>query len=210
MDLDEGLVVGFSGAGPKAAERCSSALFAAGCTALMSWGCAAALDPKLKPGDLVLPNTLLGSDGSLLVTDEAWHTRFCRQLEGRITAYSGLLAESHRIVARADEKKALFANTGAAALDMESAAAARAAQQFHVPFLATRSIIDPASVTIPPSIELAFDENGMLHVPTMLFHALLRPTDLGGIIRLGRHFGAAMKTLRQVAAIGKETHFAVA
>jgi adenosylhomocysteine nucleosidase len=113
-------------------------------------------------------------------------------------------------VAREDEKHAIFASTGAIALDMESAAVARIAQRFHKPFLAIRSIIDPADATIPPSIENAFDENGMLHVPKMLLHAAMRPTDFVAVIRLGRHFGAAMKTLRLAAAIGRETHFAAA
>jgi adenosylhomocysteine nucleosidase len=210
LELDGGCLVGLSGAGPEAAGRCSAALVEAGATSLVSWGCAAALAAGLNPGDLILPDRIRCTDGTLLDTDRGWRQRLGSKLDGRMPVFSGLLAESDRIVARENEKRALFAATGAIALDMESAAAARAAQRFCIPFIAIRSIIDPVDVSIPPSIHNAFDENGALHVPKMLFHALLRPADFLGVIRLGRHFGAAMQTLRLAAAIGRDTHFAIA
>jgi adenosylhomocysteine nucleosidase len=177
---------------------------------LVSWGCAAALAAGLNPGDLILPERIVCSDGTPLDTDKGWRKRLGSKLDGRMPVYSGLLAESDRIVAGEDEKRAIFAATGAIALDMESAAAARAAHRFGLPFLAVRSIIDPVDVTIPPSIHSAFDENGALHVPKMLFHTLLHPADFLGVIRLGRHFGAAMRTLSLAAAIGRETNFDLA
>ena len=210
LELDDGCIIGLSGAGPKAAQRCCAALVETGATSLISWGCAAALAPGINPGDLVLPTRIACTDGTQIDTNGEWHARLSLILKGSLPVYSGLLAESDRIMAREDEKRAIFATTGAIALDMESAAAARAADQFNLPFLAIRSIIDPVDVSIPPSIHAAFDENGVLNVPKMFLHSLLRPVDFVGIIRLGKHFGAAMKTLRLVAAIGREKHFAVA
>jgi adenosylhomocysteine nucleosidase len=210
VELDGGCLIGLSGAGPEAAGRCSTALVEAGARSLVSWGCAASLAAGLKPGDLILPERIVCLDGKLLDTDVGWRKRLGSKLYGRMPVYSGLLAESDRIVAGQDEKRAILAATGAIALDMESAAAARAAHSLGLPFLAVRSIIDPVDVTIPPSIHNAFDENGALHVQKMLFHAMLRPADFIDVIRLGRHFGAAMKTLRLAAAIVRETHFAVA
>lgn len=208
LALDEGCVVGLSGAGPEAAARCAALLAGQGITALLSWGCAAALAPDLKPGDLVLPGRIIGADGHQLPTDAAWGGHLAAQLQPRLPVCQGSLVESRRIVGSAEEKRALFAATGAVALDMESAAAARAAQGFGLPFLAVRSIVDPADIDIPPSIAAAFDENGVLHVPKMLGRALLRPVDFVGIIRPGRHFGAAMETLKAVANIACTGQFA--
>ena len=70
-------------------------------------------------------------------------------------------------------------------------------------------VLNPRLITIPPSVVGAFDENGMLHIPKMLGRALLRPIDFPGVIRLGRHFGAAMKTLHQVATVARDNNFAV-
>jgi adenosylhomocysteine nucleosidase len=207
LALDDGILIGLAGVGPKAAERNAALLIQQGATALLSWGCAAALQPGLKPGDLVLPTRIIGTDGQILETETAWRERLAYKLEPHLPVFQGALAESARIVSDAAEKQAIFAANSAIALDMESAATARIAQAQHRPFLALRSIIDPADINLPPSIAMAFDENGMLRVPRMLSRALLNPADFLDIIRLGRHFDAAMKTLAKVAAITRETQF---
>jgi len=197
--LSDRCVLGVSGAGPDAANRCATRLAEQGITQLMSWGCAAALDPALKPGDLVLPRQIQAADGQTLATDPAWHTQLAGLIQTLVPVNSGDLLESRRIISSASEKQALFVQTTAVALDMESAATARAAKALGLPFLAVRSIVDPASVDIPPSIAAAFDENGVLHVPKMLLGALLKPVDFLGIIRLGRDFKTAIKTLTAIA-----------
>jgi adenosylhomocysteine nucleosidase len=209
LAMDQDCLVGFSGAGPAAAARNAALLAEAGITALISWGCAAALDPPLKPGDLVLPAHIIGADGAILNTHAAWRERLAAQLAPHMPVYDGAILESRRIVGQAEEKRELFARTRAIALDMESAAAARAALAHNLPFLAIRSIVDPADINIPPSIEAAFDEKGILHVPKMLGRALLRPIDFAGIIRLGKHFDAAMATLKTVAALSHANQFAI-
>lgn len=199
LALNESCLIGLSGAGPKAASRCAVLLAEQGVTALISWGCAAALDPSLKPGDLVLPASVIGADGKSLETNPAWRGRWVAQLEAQLPVYQGNLLESRQIISLASEKRMLFADTGAIALDMESAAVARAALDLGLPFLAVRSIVDPADVDIPPSIAAAFDENGVLSALKMLGGALLRPRDCLGILRLGRDFWEAMGTLKFVA-----------
>ncbi|MFM8330625.1 MAG: phosphorylase [Candidatus Methylumidiphilus sp.] len=201
LALADGVLIGLCGAGPVAAERGAQLLAEQGATALLSWGCAAALAPDLRPGALTLPGQILAADGQILDADAAWRGRLLAALDGRLPVQGGVLAESRHIVALAQDKQAIHAATGAIALDMESAAAARAAQALSLPFLAVRSIIDPADTNIPASIAQAFDADGLLHVPQMLGRALLRPLDFIAIIRLGRHFGAAMDTLRHVAAL---------
>ncbi len=206
--LDDRCVIGLSGAGPEAAECGAVRLAEEGATALISWGCAAALAPELKPGDLVLPSTIIGTDGVHLDATGDWRERLVSSLEGKMPVNQGALAESARIVATTAEKEAIFAATGAIALDMESAAAARVARTAHLPFLAIRSIVDPAHVSIPPSILGAFDENGMLRVAKMLGRTILHPRDFADVVRLGKHFSAAMTTLRQTAAATRQTYFA--
>lgn len=201
LALNDACLVGVSGAGPEAANRCAQRLAEQGGTRLISWGCAAALDPSLKPGDLLIPATIIGADGENLLTDEQWRAEFMEQLNGQIPVNQGALLESRRIVSTAAEKRNLYQQTGALGLDMESAAAARAAKALGLPFLAIRSIVDPADVDIPPSIAAAFDEKGVLHVPKMLMKAVFRPVDLLGIIRLGRDFGKAMETLKAITAL---------
>ena len=208
LALDDNCVVGLSGAGPVAAKRTTAALADAGAGAIISWGCAAALASELKPGDLVLPTQIVCEDGTPLDTAETWRQELSSILAERMVVYSGLLAERGHIVASEKEKRTIFNTTGAIALDMESAAAARAAKSLDLPFLAVRSIVDPVDVTIPPSIAASFDKNGILNVPKMLARSLLNPIDFLGVIRLGKHFSAAMDTLRLTASIARESNFA--
>jgi len=208
LDLGDGCVVGFSGAGPEAARRNAELLARQGISSLISCGCAAALADGIATGDLVLPSQIVGTDGQRLDTDAAWRERLASSLAGGLRIHQGTLAESGRIVGKEAEKRAIHAATAAIALDMESAACARAALSLGLPFLAVRSIVDPVDTTIPDSIQDAFDVNGMLHVPRMLGRALLAPRDFIGVIRLGRHFDAAMKTLKAVAAHARATRFA--
>lgn len=206
---EEGRLIGLSGAGPKAAQEMAGRLAAQGATTLVSWGCAGALAEGLQPGDLVIPDQILGTDGVLLDTDAAWRNRLVPLLAMTTPTHQGLLAESAGIVATKADKQSLHTATGAIALDMESAATARTAKDLGLPFLAVRSIVDPVEVNIPPSVQEAFDENGLLHVPKMLLRASTRPLDLVGIIRLGRHFEIAMKTLRRVSSVARANQFAI-
>jgi adenosylhomocysteine nucleosidase len=190
-----------SGAGPIAAAHAAALLIEEGVCALVSWGCAAALDPHLKPGDLILPRRIVGADGVLLETSRDWRDRLSGRLAGRLSVHQGALAESTAIIATPTEKARIFAETGAIALDMESAAIARAALGNGLPFLAIRAIADPAAMTVPASVLVALDETGKVRIPKVLSHALLNPGDFPGLIRLGWHFRAAMKTLREVKAM---------
>lgn len=207
LELDEGLVIGFSGAGPDAARRNAELLARQGIQSLVSWGCAAALADGMEPGDLVLPDSIIGSEGDSIPTDAAWGQRLTDTLGQRIKVLRGSLAESSRIVGKEADKRAIHSATGAIALDMESAAAARASRDLGFPFLAVRSIVDGVAVNLPDSIEAAFDDKGMLNVPRMLGRVLLNPSDFGHIFRLGRHFNAAMETLKTVAALARQTRF---
>lgn len=201
LALSEHCLLALSGVGAAAAARAATLLIEEGAGALVSWGCAAALDPRLKPGDLILPNRIIDADGLLLETSSDWRNRLFSRLAGRLSVYQDALAEGTAIIATPAEKARIFAETGAIALDMESAAIARAARRIEIPFLAIRTIADPAAMAVPTSVLAAQDETGKVRIPKVLGHALLNPGDLLGLIQLGRHFRAAMKTLREVKAM---------
>lgn len=198
---DGDCLVAVSGAGAKAAGSVARRLVDEGADALVSWGCAAALAPELEPGDLILPSRIIGADGTPLETTTGWRGSLSARLAGHLPLRDGALAESAEIVSSACAKRALHAATAAVALDMESAAVARVAQASALPFLAIRAIADPAAMEVPGAVSAAL-ENGQVRLPKLLVHALLNPRDLIGLAHIGWHFRAALKTLRQVDAIG--------
>src|SRR5208282_3321832 len=103
---------GTAGGARLAAER----LVSDGVTALISFGLAGGLDPALRAGSLLVPGAIM-MDGQRLPTD--------RTVSERLGGVSiPLLLGARDAVASAAAKAALFAATGAAAVDLESGAVA--------------------------------------------------------------------------------------
>ena len=196
LDHDRLLVV--SDTGSEAASRAASLLVSAGAQALISWGCAGGLAPELKPGNLVIPTQIVQASGEILPVDPAWAQRLSERIAQDVRAFQGKLLETSVIVSAAAEKQRLFELTQALVIDMESAGIARSAAEHNVPFLAVRSVVDPASTTLPSSIADSFDNRGRLHLPALLARCLVSPSHLIDLIQLGRHFDLAMQTLVKV------------
>jgi adenosylhomocysteine nucleosidase len=190
-----------SGIGAKRAHLAARTLLEKGATSLLSWGSAGGLIPGLSPGSLVLPKNIIAVDGSVYPVDATWRESLYAQLKEKVNLHEGLLAESIIVVTRPEEKVTLFQQTGAIAVDMESAAVAAEAQQAGVPFMAIRAVADPADITLPQSALTSLDEFGKLR-PLRLLKALAKnPVELSALIQLGRNFRAAQSTLSTVVRL---------
>jgi len=197
--LTDGSLMALSGVGAESAGRAARQLIKEGAGFLVSWGCAAALDGSLEPGNLVLASHVIEHNGSVRPTDADLRTRLAGRLNAsRLNIRQSALAESGQIVATPQAKAALFQRTGAQAVDMESGAVARCAAESRVPFLAVRAIADTATTTVPAAVLAASCDNGNIHLPTLLRHILLKPAEIAALIDLGRQFSAATGTLRAV------------
>lgn len=197
--ITDTIVVGYFGAGAGNASAAAERLIAQGTTRLLSWGCAAALSDTLKPGDLVLADTLIDAEGAHLSIDSDWHRAAQKCLSNSRPVHTGSLAESHSIVAYAKDKQHLHRQTGAIALDMESVAIAKVAQQHRLPFLAIRAIADPADMDLPKAVSYAFNDQGDIVLTRLLSFIARHPSEVPGLIKLGLHFNAAQNTLKWAA-----------
>jgi len=196
--LPEGAVLNVSGVGPTRAASASKILLEEGATALLSWGSAGGLSPKLPPGSLILPKTVMASDQSLYRVDAGWHDRLCNRLEGYIDFNTDPLLESTTVVCTLAEKAVLFRRTGAVGVDMESAAVAAVAGKAQVPFIAVRAVADSMDTTIPESTLNAFDEFGRLRFFRLILGLAGHPTELPAMVRIARAYRAAQRTLASV------------
>lgn len=197
-----------SGTGPERAHRAARRLIEQGASALVSWGCAGALDERLKPGALLVPDLLRSADGTTLAADAAWRSRLTQALQPALNVTEGSLAESLHLVPGPPEKHALWASTGAVATDMESAAIARAAVAAGLPFLAVRAIADTAAMALPEAVIVSLSPRGDVRLAKMLGYGLRHPAQFIELARLGRAFSAAMATLRLVGKLaGADARF---
>ena len=202
--LSDNILVIYSGAGRKNASSAAELLVAQGVDQLISWGCAAALDALLKPGDLVLANSCIGAElVGFDLNNKDWLIFVKARLEKppapAVHSYIGLLAESKSIAASSQDKTQLAKATSAMALDMESTAIARVAQSHGLPFLSIRAIADPLNMDLPKAVTHALNNQGDVVLSKLLAYLLWHPAELPGLIKLGLAFNAARKTLRQVA-----------
>jgi adenosylhomocysteine nucleosidase len=177
-----------TGMGPRHAKRALTwALERSRPAAIVSLGCAGALDPALRPGDVVVASQIRVAGSASLEIDGNWGTHLERAAQAcGLHAVSGPLLTTPEILAGAADKRQARAESAAIAVEMEAAALGRAAHEAKIPFAAVRAILDVADDELTFARNLVA-EDGRLRLPA-LFAALLR----------GR--GRAVRELRTLAA----------
>lgn len=199
--ISDDTLVALSGIGTKRAYAASELLVSRGATALLSWGCAAALDDRLKPGTVMLPERVISATGESYPVSVEWHRQLHQTLSAKYPVRTDALLESETIVNTPDAKRTLAQRTQAVATDMESGAQARLARARRMPFVVVRVIVDTASTQIPENVMRALDSSGDINVRSCLARAILRPADGMAMMKLGMQFNAARKTLKQASAL---------
>lgn len=197
--ISEKTLVVHAGTGPTKAIKATELLIAKGCSKLISWGCAAALDSSLNAGDLCLPKTIIAENQLCYPTHPAWQQHTTKLLSGLQPISSGSLCESSSIIATNIDKKNLHDTFGGVALDMESAAIAKVAQKANIPFLVIRAIADPADMNMPGAVIYALNNEGSVNIKKLLIYLLTHPYEIPSLIRLGLAFSLARKKLKSVA-----------
>jgi len=93
----------------------------------------------------------------------------------------------------------LHSDLNAAAVDMESAAIARAAIDAAVPFMALRAVLDDAQTTLPPTALAGLGADGKPDLAAIARAIVKRPHDIPGLIRLGSANVKAKRALTRTA-----------
>src|SRR5437763_13141439 len=160
---------------------------------LVSFGVAGGLSPHLKPGHVILSAEVIGDD-------HHWrpNERFQQQIRGlggRSGALEGAVLGSRAILATEDDKTRAWRETGAVAVDLESAIVARAAEAAGIPFLVLRAIADPARRELPPAALIPLDEGGNPSFFRVVAEVMRRPRQIAS------PFGLARETRQGLAAL---------
>jgi adenosylhomocysteine nucleosidase len=97
------------------------------------------------------------------------------------------------------DKAAAFRDSGAAAVDMESAAVAEVAAHHRLPFIAVRVIVDTAADRLPRAVVNASGA-GRLRIGRLLAGLVVAPAEIAGLIRLTQRYRIAIRSLRVIGA----------
>ena len=170
------------------AEAAAARLIAQGVSALLSFGLAGGLDPALRAGHLLIPAWVL--DGAeRWACDPALAARFGR-MDGGI--YGG-----GTVMGTSALKRRLHLDTGALAIDLESAAVARAALAAGLPFAVLRAVCDPAGRDLPPAALAGLNPAGGIAGFRVAGSVLRRPGQIPALIALARDAAMARQALRR-------------
>lgn len=156
----------------------------AGVGLVVSAGACGALAPDLSVGDLVAPEAVLGPSGLRYLTDA---------VPG--LARRGTLVTAPGVVDTPAAKARLWSETGALAVDMESAAVVAWARAEGLPVAVVRGVSDSASQAVSPDLVALAEPDGRVRAGRALRLALGRPRALAGAVALRRGTTAALRTV---------------
>jgi len=165
---------------------------------LISFGIAGGLAPHLRSGDVVLSAEVIGQDRRWRANERI--QREVRDLARRIGAAEGPVLGAGDLLATEDDKAQAWRDTGALAVDMESAIVARVAEAAGIPFLVLRTIADPATRELPPAALIPLSQDGTPALARVFGEVLRRPRQIAAL------FGLARETRQALLALASPAH----
>lgn len=181
-------VVVCGGIGAEAARRASEAVIVKySPEVLISAGIAGALVPELNVGETIFPSLVIDSQ------DGSRHQTAIRTAPVANTPLGRTTVVSSPRIEGVAQKQQLAKSYGAQAVDMESAAVARAAITHNLPFLAIKSISDEYDFEMPEMSQ--FVRDGQFQEKRFAFYVALRPWLWFRVLRLARNTKLASENL---------------
>ena len=181
--------------GPRAGHLAERAAACRRPTVVISAGACGALAPDLAVGALVVPETVIGPDGARRPTAAV-----------PPLVRAGALLTADDVVHTPEDKARLWIDTGAAAVDTESAAVLEWARAHDVPAAVVRGVSDAAAAAIPRDLASLVESGGRVNRGQALRAMLSRPRAVADAIALGRGTALALKTV--AAALARITRSA--
>ncbi|HEX4383721.1 MAG TPA: hypothetical protein VH083_12250 [Myxococcales bacterium] len=157
--------------------------------AVLSCGFSGALSPELSAGDIVLSASVRDESGEVIHATESLRKAARTAFEG-LSIVEGQFVCTTRVAATPAEKRALGSGV---AVDMESWAAANAAREAGIPWIALRVILDPLDSELPAFTREPHES----YVGPALRHVLKGPRAVAGLARLASQARKASASLEQ-------------
>ena len=154
-------------------------------------GLAGALSPELDTGDVIIDSSS---------TNASSLAQFMDNMSGRKRVFVGPIHTSRHIVSSPAEKKKLYAESQALAVEMENSYAYEFALKRQIPWLAIRAISDTAFESVPAEVMKFVDSAGNVK-PWDITRGLARhPGLIPSVVRLGKHTQVATRKLSDALA----------
>ncbi|MBV9828337.1 MAG: hypothetical protein JO001_22110 [Alphaproteobacteria bacterium] len=160
---------------------------------LISFGVAGGLAPHMRPGDVILSAEVIGPEQRWTAAPDFLSQ--VHDLAREIGAIDGPVLGSGEIISTKEDKARAWQQTGALAVDMESAIVARAATAASIPFLVLRTVADPSTRHLPPAALIPLTEDGTPAYRQVLRNVIRQPRQIGALCALARETRQALIAL---------------
>lgn len=172
---------------------------------LVSFGLAVGLAPVLRPGDVVVADSVVLPSGRSVATDATWRMALLPLLSGSgIKVRVARIAGSDEQPTSAGAKRRAFQATFAAALDTDSHAVAEVAAAAGLPLLVVRAVAEPAEDMRPAVAFAANGADGQSRSLAVIGHLAKRPWEIPAAWRFSKNGRLALDALRRVTSIGPD------
>ncbi len=199
IETHENVTAACSGSGAvSSAARTKSLLQKADAdsTMLLICGFAGGLSPHLKAGDLIIPEKVLElGSRNIFLPDRELQQKSNRIPIQNSTIHSGSLISVNQVLSTAAEKRQTYLASGAEAVDMETAAAAKTANEHGVRWLSIRAITDGADDAMPFDFNKMTDADGQISRSKIVLSAVTHPWKIPALVKLGQRSSAAARCL---------------
>jgi adenosylhomocysteine nucleosidase len=182
-----GFSVEIGGGLPAGAAHAAERLIEKNIEALISFGLAGGLNPALRPGAVLIPQSVIDAQDVFDCDNEL--------LEILGAANCKSMLAWHRSAETAAEKRELFEDTMAEAVDLESGAVARAAAAKGVPFAVLRAVADPADRNLPPAALIALNSGGQIKISSVLASVFRQPRQIPMLLAIAQDAAKARHAL---------------
>ena len=183
------------GIGREAGGRLTPLLEEAPCRLLVSLGYAGALDPHLRPGDLVVGNAYFhGADPPVSGVPLATRAAVLLRESGLSVREGPVLTVDEPLLSPRAKRRALF-GSGALVVDMEGRWIAEAAQRKGVPLVGIRAVLDEARFPLPAFVAAIIADSGRREWAHAI-QAMSRPSAFRSILPLALKSRVASRSLQ--------------
>jgi adenosylhomocysteine nucleosidase len=164
-----------------------------GVRGIISFGVCGGLDPKLRPGDVVIASSVFAAKDEVYPADLHWAEELLRMIPG--AGYSPIAGVSSPMTSF-EERRDFHAITGAVVADMESQIVARIASELGIPFAVCRVVLNPAHRKLPKAALIDIGPAGKPELRKIGRSLVQDPRQLPGLGRLAVDGLIALRALR--------------
>ena len=207
LKIEKNIYLYISGIGYDSSAAAAKILIKKGVDGLISWGIAGGINNSVQTGDIIIPETIQNNK-EIYYTTSKWRRNITSHFHTTpYTVLSGKIICIEEILGSSAEKIELYNKTGAQAVDMESAAIAKIANEKKIEFISMRVILDDLNLNLPTLLTENIDGFGKINIREFIKSYKYSSFTFSEISSLVKKYVKAQRMLKEIYKEFKKESF---